>query len=183
MRLPAGYSFFQARGRDGSHCARPITSLAADAVHAIFGSRVRRYQQIQDRGDPGWRSHPGSRPGVLSGLAGRGRARYVSSIHTFSGEASRDGRGTVARSRVVSGEAIPRVACRRGQGLGAGFVRPGARQRHEACLSRPVTGPCRRVIRTIARRFLRYQAGISGCSACVFPALACGRLVDLSSAN
>ena len=40
-----------------------------------------------------------------------------------------------------------------------------------ACLAR-LTPPCRRVKGTVARRFLRCQAGISGCSGFAFPALA-----------
>ena len=140
MRLPASYSFFQARGRDGSHYARPVTSLAATAVHATFGRRIRKCQQIQDRAILDDAATRAAGLGVLSGLAGRGCAGYVSWIHTFSGEASRDGRGacSVCSRRVWRGH--PRVAYWRGQGLGAALVRPGARRQYEAYWPRPVDG-------------------------------------------
>ena len=65
-----------------------------------------------------------------------------------------------------------RVLCARARGSGMKL----------ACLAR-LTPPSRRVKGTVARRFLRYQARISSCSACAFPALACGRFADLRSAN
>ena len=149
--------------------------LSADGFAGVKGCRIDRPWTAQPPGQPARRVLWPCRTWAC-GVCFRPYTHFL-------GRRVVTAEGCSACSRRVWRGHFPRVACRRGQGLGAAFVRPDARRRHEACLPRPVDATLSSGERTVARRFLRCQAGISGCSACVFPALACGRLVDLSSAN
>ena len=164
-----------------------IESLAClftpNRAGTLFGRRIRRCQGMQDRPPLDGTATRAAGPACSLALPEVGVRGMFRPYTHFLGRRVVTAEGCSACSRRVWRGHFPRVACRRGQGLGAAFVRPDARRRHEACLPRPVTRPCRRVKRTVARRFLRYQADISGCSAFATPALACGRLADLSSAN
>ena len=173
----------QARGRDGSHCARAVDGSVNIVGRPVVGGRIRRCQGMQDRPPLDGTATRAAGPACSLALPEVGVRGMFRPYTHFLGRRVVTAEGCSACSRRVWRGHFPRVACRRGQGLVAVFVRPDARRRHEACLPRPVTRPCRRVKRTVARRFLRYQADISGCSAFATPALACGRLADLSSAN
>ena len=136
LQLPAHLAWFFAQIQD-------MPAVGPSSTHAITCTNPPSpplLGTLQDRATLESAATRATGPGVLSGLAGRGRAGYASSIYTFSGKAGRDGQKAAARARAVSGEAIPRVACRRGQGLGAALCARARGERHEACLPRPVDG-------------------------------------------